>query len=85
MLAFIVPACPGLPPPDGCPPRATRCHDGVPQVCSPTQRWTPADQVCTAIGAVCCRTTSPYDRELHACVPGDRCIAERVLQDGGVE
>lgn len=69
--------CPGMAKPDGCPPWAMRCGPhGEPQVCSGTQRWTPADRPCADNGAVCCRTTSPSDKILYACVPQTDCLPE---------
>ena len=82
-LALALAGCPRLPEPDGCTPRAMRCNNGVPEVCSPTQRWTPADRPCTEVGAVCCATRSPFGREVRACVPPDRCQPEPT--DGGAE
>lgn len=86
-LVAGVSGCPALPPPDGCTPRDQRCHSGAPEVCSPTQRWTPADRPCGELGAgvVCCAVASPYGREVHACVPQGACAAARALADGGVE
>lgn len=83
MLAFTAAALAGcpLPAPDGCQPLATRCSpSGVPQSCSPTQRWTsgalqnPCSQ--RALGAVCCRTRSPYGNELFACAPQSACLPD---------
>jgi hypothetical protein len=69
--------CP-LPPPDGCTPRDTRCApDGVPEVCSSTQRWTrgaPSEPCPSA--ATCCRTRSVLGGLLHACVPSSACVPE---------
>ena len=42
-----------MPAPDGCTPGARRCHEDTPQVCSPGQRWTPADVTCSTVGASC--------------------------------
>jgi hypothetical protein len=77
--------CPRLPEPDGCTPRDTACRGGVPHVCSPTQRWTPADRACAELGATCCATRSAYGgRVLHACVPAARCEPETApTPDGG--
>jgi len=83
-FALFLPCCPALPEPDGCTPRDMRCHQGTPQVCSSTQRWTPADQACTAIQAVCCRTSSVYGgRPIHACVERKDCLEEP--QDAGTD
>lgn len=78
--AVALAGCP-LPAPDGCTPLATRCSpSGVPQSCSPTQRWTsgalqnPCSQ--RALGAVCCRTRSPYSNETHACAPQSACLPD---------
>jgi hypothetical protein len=80
LIAATLQGCPRLPPPDGCTPRAQRCHEGVPQVCSPTGRWTPADRPCALNGAVCCATASAYGgRPVHACVPVAACLPT----DGG--
>jgi len=87
-LIALVPlftACPSLPPPDNCPPRAQRCSPaGAPQVCSvsaPTS-WVDMNRPCREISAVCCEVPSVYDpsRKIFACVPMDRCLA----QDGGL-
>lgn len=73
----LLSGCPGLPPPDGCPPWTQRCSaDGVPEVCSGSQRWTRADRPCAASGTVCCRAFSPLGREVYACVPASTCVAE---------
>jgi hypothetical protein len=71
-------ACgPGLPPPDGCAPLATRCaRDGVPERCSPSQRWTraPLALPCreAAPGAVCCLAAGldPGQAPVHRCATG---------------
>lgn len=68
-LAFVVAGlvgCP-MPSPDGCAPGTRRCHEDTPQVCSPGQRWTPADVTCTTVGAVCEMRSG-----IPACVRGDR-------------
>lgn len=92
-LAFTATALSGcpLPAPDGCTPLDTRCSpEGVPQSCSPTQRWTSGamQRPCAerAEGAVCCRARSPYGggRELHACVPAAACLPE-TSADAGAE
>lgn len=90
-LAALLAGCP-LPPADGCTPLATRCSpDGVPQSCSPTQRWTSGalQRPCSsrAAAAVCCRTRSPYGAggETHACVPVALCIPETSAPDAGAE
>jgi hypothetical protein len=86
LAAAQLTGCPRLPEPDGCEPRAMRCHEGVPQVCSPTQRWTPADRPCAELGATCCATRSAYGgRVVHACVPAARCEPEPepTTPDGG--
>lgn len=90
-LCFAAVALAGCPlaPPDMCTPRDTRCApDGIPEVCSSTQRWTrgvPAEP-CPATAA-CCRTMSPWGRALHACVPATACIPESPVaaRDGGAE
>lgn len=86
-LGALLAGCP-FPPADGCPPLATRCSpDGVPQSCSPTQRWTsgalqnPCSQ--RALGSVCCRTRSPYGTELYACAPQSACLPETSAPDAG--
>jgi hypothetical protein len=75
--ALWLSGCP-MPPPDGCPPRATRCSpSGVPQVCTLGQYWSaPRPETPCAAGSVCCYTRSPYGRELHACVPQGACLPE---------
>ena len=86
--AVALSGCP-LAPPDMCTPRDTRCApDGIPEVCSSTQRWTrgvPAEPCPSA--AQCCRTMSPWGRALHACVPATACIPESPVaaRDGGAE
>ena len=79
-LAFTATALSGcpLPAPDGCTPRDTRCApDGVPEVCSQSQRWTRGQpsEPCPE-RSTCCRARSPYGRELHACVPPSACLPE---------
>ena len=51
-LALALSGCP-MPAPDGCAPGARRCHEDTPQVCSPGQRWTPADVTCSTVNASC--------------------------------
>lgn len=87
-VALALAGCP-LPPPDGCTPLATRCSpEGVPQSCSPSQRWTSGalQRPCAqrAAGSVCCRARSPYGTELYACVPQSACLPESVT-DAGAE
>lgn len=81
-LSLALAGCP-IPPPDGCPPRATRCSPtGVPQVCTLGQYWSaPRPETPCAPGSVCCWTRSPYGRELHACVPQEDCLPEPPLLD----
>lgn len=77
LVALALAGCP-LPPPDGCAPRSTRCApDGVPEVCSQTQRWTRGapSEPCPS-GSVCCAAVGAYGRELHACVPASACLAD---------
>lgn len=50
--AALLSGCP-MPAPDGCTPGARRCHEDTPQVCSPGQRWTPADVTCSTVNASC--------------------------------
>jgi hypothetical protein len=85
-LSLALAGCP-IPPPDGCPPRATRCSPaGVPQVCTLGQYWSaPRPETPCAVGSVCCWTRSPYGRELHACVPREDCMIEPPLIDAGAE
>ena len=60
--------CPHLDDPVGCPPNARRCSPaGVPEICSPGQRWSPADRPCAELHGVCCETRSPYGRITVAC------------------
>jgi hypothetical protein len=86
LLPLALAGCPRMPAPDGCTPAAQRCHEGAPQVCSQSGRWTPADTRCDQ-GTVCCRTLSyfvTYPRPIYACVPQDMCVAEPgVPVDGG--
>ena len=84
---MLLSGCP-LPAPDGCTPFATRCGpSGIPQTCSGTQRWShgPATRPCAELGAVCCRATTPYGNEIHACVPASACLPERVNDAGAPE
>ena len=77
LVALALAGCP-LPQPDGCAPRSTRCApDGVPEVCSQTQRWTRGapSEPCPS-GSVCCAAVGAYGRELHACVPAAACLAD---------
>lgn len=77
LAVLALAGCP-LPAPDGCTPRDTRCApDGVPEVCSSTQRWTRGQpsEPCPE-RSTCCRARSPYGRELHACVPPSACLPE---------
>jgi len=49
---------PRLPAVEGCPVRASRCHNGRPQACSSTGRWHDVgDLACAASGAVCAEGT----------------------------
>jgi len=80
-LGAALAGCP-LPPRDGCTPLDTRCApDGVPEVCSSTQRWTrhATSGPCSGYGAgaVCCRVHSQYGRLLHACAPAAACVPEQ--------
>lgn len=52
IVALALSGC-RMPAPDGCTPGARRCHEDTPQVCSPGQRWTPADVTCSTVGASC--------------------------------
>lgn len=86
-LAACLSGCP-IPPPDGCPPRATRCSpSGVPQVCTLGQYWSaPRPETPCPAGSVCCYTRSPYGRALHACVPPSACLPEPPPpEDAGTE
>jgi hypothetical protein len=77
LTALVLCGC--LPPPDGCPPEATRCSPmGIPQVCSASQRWTNVQDESCRVEAVCCLTPSVFDstRTLHACVPQTACVEE---------
>lgn len=51
-LSVSLAGCP-MPAADGCSPGARRCHEDTPQVCSPGQRWTPADVTCSTVNASC--------------------------------
>jgi len=64
LLSLVLTGCP-MPAPDGCTPRAVRCHGDTPQVCSPGQRWTPADVRCTTVGGHC-----EIVGGVPACLPG---------------
>lgn len=90
MLALgitLLTGCP-LPPSDGCTPFATRCSpSGIPETCSQSQRWShaPPASPCAQRGpVVCCRTRSPWGRELHACTPQSECLPE-LASDAGTE
>ena len=52
VVALALSGC-RMPAPNGCTPGARRCHEDTPQVCSPGQRWTPADVTCSTVGASC--------------------------------
>lgn len=52
VVALALSGC-RMPAPDGCTPGARRCYEDTPQVCSPGQRWTPADVTCSTVGASC--------------------------------
>ena len=83
LVALALAGCP-LPPPDGCAPRSTRCApDGVPEVCSQTQRWTRGapSEPCPS-GSVCCAAVGAYGRELHACMPAAACAADSGVEGG---
>jgi hypothetical protein len=84
-MAACLSGCP-LPAPDNCTPFATRCSpSGIPETCSQSQRWShaPPSSPCSSRGpVVCCRTRSPYGRELHACVPESACLPETAADAG---
>jgi len=65
VCALALSGCP-MPAPDGCTPLDRRCHQDTPQVCSPGQRWTPADVTCSTVGASCVIT----DGGTPACLRG---------------
>ena len=48
LLGALLLGCPKLPPVSGCTPLAQSCRDGIPHVCSATQRWEPAGDVACA-------------------------------------
>lgn len=76
VFAYLVLACPHLPPPDGCGPQQTRCSpSGLPQVCSGTQRWTNVQEDPCPAGSMCCPTKSVFDANkiIHACVAKEKC------------
>ncbi len=90
MLALgiaLLTGCP-LPAPDNCTPFATRCSPGgIPETCSQSQRWShaPPASPCSSRGpVVCCRTRSPWGRELYACAPQSACLPETAA-DAGAE
>lgn len=56
-----------MPAPDGCSPGARRCFEDTPQVCSPGQRWTPADVTCSTVSASCVVRDG-----VPACLRGDQ-------------
>lgn len=67
--------CPTMPKPDGCTPHDQRCWHGVPQICSPGQRWTPADSPCAPPASECCLTPSAFGGPpIYACVPKLLCL-----------
>lgn len=86
-LSLALAGCP-LPAPDNCTPFATRCSpSGIPETCSQSQRWShaPPASPCSSRGpVVCCRTRSPWGRELHACAPRTACLPE-TSADAGAE
>ncbi len=74
---------PQLPPIAGCVPRDTRCAgDGIPEVCSGSQRWTRLHDTvpCAAVGLVCCRNAVAGPDPIFACAPAGDCITDT---DGG--
>jgi hypothetical protein len=85
-VGALLAGCP-LPQRDGCTPNATRCApDGVPEVCSPTQRWTRHSGAVPCAewsqGAVCCEVASVVTGTLtYACSLESACLSN---QDGGV-
>jgi hypothetical protein len=86
-MAACLSGCP-LPAPDNCTPFATRCSPGgIPETCSQSQRWShaPPASPCSSRGpVVCCRTRSPWGRELYACAPQSACLPETAA-DAGAE
>lgn len=50
-------------PIDNCEPTATRCNNGVFEVCASDQRWMPSIN-CTETGFVCCEVPDG-----HTCLP----------------
>ena len=53
-LVVELQGCPRLPPVSGCTPFTQQCVNGMPHVCSATQRLEPAGDVsCVAVGGVC--------------------------------
>lgn len=85
-LSLALAGCP-IPPPDGCPVRATRCSSsGVPQACTLGKYWSsPRPETPCAAGSVCCLARSPYGREVHSCVPASDCLPESPAVDAGAE
>lgn len=50
LLILCTLACPRLPPVSGCAPTSQRCNGLRPEVCSASQRWSPAgDADCSGI------------------------------------
>ncbi len=97
MIRFVVAAavvvalspavgCTPPPPADGCTPNDTRCSPlGLPQTCSPSQRWAalPLALPCVDVGAVCCRVHG-RTRDLYACAPNLSACVSETAGDAGV-
>lgn len=66
----------GLPPKSNCEPETTRCHDGSPEVCSSTKRWTPANPEPCSSDEVCCEVDAG-GIPTHICAPAAECEASR--------
>ena len=81
-IGLVIAGCPAMPKPDGCSPGAQRCYNDVPQVCSPSGRWSSTSRPCIQVGAQCCNTPSVYDgRPIYTCATPARCLDA----DGGAQ
>ena len=85
--ALVLTGCPPLPAPDWCTPSITRCSPrGLPETCSPGQRWTalPLALPCAQVGGVCCLVHG-RSRDLYACAAPSACLADLSDAGGGAQ
>jgi hypothetical protein len=76
---------PQLAPVSGCTPRDSRCSDdGVPEVCSGSQRWTRLEEAtpCTQLGLVCCRNVVLGPQPLYGCARPGQCAPDPAADAG---